>query len=423
MAADEILRTLFLACFALWFLIETALSVLNARFLKARRGQIPEPVKQAYSPETYERSISYALARQRLGHVERVAGSILTLVFLFSGLVPMLNESVSHGEFEPLTHGVAVIAAFLLLNGALGLPLELYATFGLEARFGFNKTTLRTYVLDKLKELLLSLAIGVPFLYGLLALIAESGPLWWLWVALFVIAFQFLMMILFPLVIAPLFNKFAPLPEGELKTQLEELARNCAFAVRGIFVVDGSRRSAHSNAYFAGLGKARRIVLFDTLLQQLSVPETTAVLAHEIGHYKRKHILKALALSSVLTLAGCYVLSLLLYWHPLYQAFGMAVPNEAKGLITVGLIAGAFMFWAGPLLYALSRRYEYQADAYAAEQTGGPAAMESALLKIHEKNLSTPMPHRAYSAWHYSHPTLLERIEALRRQSAVRAPE
>ena len=302
---------------------------------------------------------------------------------------------------------------FSFLSGILSLPLELYETFRLEARFGFNQTTTGTFWLDKLKGLLLALVIGVPFLYALLAFVIYTGALWWLWAALFVIAFQLALTIIYPLLIAPLFNKFTPLAEGELKQRLEELARQCAFAVRGIFVMDGSKRSAHSNAYFTGLGRARRIVLYDTLIKQMSVPELAAVLAHEIGHYKKKHILKMLALSSVLTLCGFYVLSLLLYWKPLYAAFRLGAPSVPMGLLVFSLIAGHLAFWAKPFFSWLSRKYEYQADAYAAGQAGA-APMETALIKLFEKNLSTLLPHPLYSAYHYSHPTLAERIRALR---------
>lgn len=413
MADHQVVLAAFLVVFVLHWLLETVLSVLNCRYL-ARQKQIPQALQAAYTPEVYEKSISYALARARLGHVERLLSAALTLVFLFSGFIPMLDFSVSLLGLEELTHGVVVLLVFVLLNALLSLPLELYATFGLEARFGFNKTTAGTFGLDKLKGLLLLLALGVPFLYGVLAAITRTGPLWWLWAGLLVIAFQLLVAVLFPVCIAPLFNKFIPLQDGELKTQLEALARKCEFATRGIFVLDGSRRSAHSNAYFAGLGRTKRVALFDTLIQQLSVPELAAVLAHEIGHYKRKHVLKTLVISAALTLLGSYVLSLLLDWPPLYQAFSLALPNEPKGLLALSLIAGHFTFWVGPLLHLVLRRHEYEADAYAAAHAGGAEPVQSALLRIYAKNLAAPLPHPAYSAYYYSHPTLLERIDALR---------
>ena len=414
MPAYQVVLYLFLVFFALHLAVETIVSVLNARYLHARRAAIPEALRQAYSAETHERSIAYALARSRFGHVDRAVSALFTFFFLFSSFIMGLDLVAAHLALGELTDSVLVLVLFVLTTAAVSLPLELYATFRLEARFGFNKTTAGTFWLDKLKGLFLLLVLGVPFLYALLALILWTGPLWWLWAGLFVIGFQFLIMVLFPGFIAPLFNRFTPLQEGDLKTQLEALARACGFAVRGISVVDGSRRSAHSNAYFTGLGRWRRIALFDTLIARLSVPQLVAVLAHEIGHYKRKHILKMLALSAALTLAGCYVLSLLLYWHPIYQAFSVGTPTEAKGLVILALTAGHCTFWMGPLLNRLLRRHEYEADAYAAAHAGGPEPMASALLKIYAENLAAPAPHPLYSAYHYSHPTLLERIEALR---------
>jgi len=433
MAEYQIVRAAFLFFFVLHLLIETVLSVINSRYLARRISgtdsqfpnsrklvsvpEIPEALRAAYSPEVYAKSVSYALARARFGHVARFLAAAVTLLWLFSGTIPILDDFP--GAFlglEGLTHDVVVLLLFFLLNAALSLPLESYATFRLEARYGFNKTTAGTFWLDKLKGLFLLLVLGVPFLYGVLATITLTGPLWWLWLAIFVIAFQLLVTVLFPVFIAPLFNKFTPLQEGELRTQLEARCAQCDFATRGVFVVDGSKRSGHSNAWFAGLGKARRIALFDTLIEQLNVPELCAVLAHEIGHYKRKHILKMLVLSAALTLLGSYILSLVLDWGPLYVAFSLGVGSghEQKGLLALSLIAGHFTFWVGPLFHFVSRRHEYEADAYAAAQAGGAEPVQSALLKIYAKNLAAPLPHPAYSAYHYSHPTLLERINAMK---------
>lgn len=413
MYAHQWFLVAFLAFFVLHLSVETLLSVLNGRYLRARRGELPAALRGAYTQEEYDRSISYALARTRLGHVDRCVGAACTVFFLFTGFIPMLDFGVSCLGLDELSHAVGVLLLFILVAAALNVPLELYAVFGLEARYGFNQMTLGTWCCDKLKAFLLLLVLGVPFLYALSALITRAGPFWWLWAGLFVVAFQMLITVLYPVFIAPLFNKFTPLEDGELKTQLEALTRQCGFAMRGVLVMDGSTRSTHSNAYFTGVGRARRIALYDTLIRQLSTAELVAVLAHEIGHYKRKHILKLLALSAVLTLLGSYILSLLLYWDPLYQAFSLGLKSEPKGLIVLSLVAMHFTFWAGPLLHRLSRKHEYEADAYAAE-AGGAAPMQSALLKIHARNLAAPLPHPAYSAFYYSHPTLLERVEALK---------
>ncbi len=409
--------TAFLIFFTIEFVLERVLSVLNAWHVRAHGGMPPEELKDALPPEFFPRSVEYTLARTRFGHVSAAWNALFTLLYLFSGLIPWLNGFVVGAldlQGGSLTHGVAFLVAFSLINTLAHLPLQLYSTFKLEARFGFNKMDLRTFFLDKLKGLMLGAILGIPFLYALLAFMAGSGPLWWLWASLFVIGFQFLMRILHPLVITPLFNKFTPLEPGELKERLEALARDAGFATRGIFVMDGSKRSAHSNAYLTGIGRAHRIVLFDTLIQQLNVAELAAVLAHEIGHYKKKHIQKMLLVLSLLTVGGFYVLSLLINWRPLYEAFGISTPSLHVGLLLFSLLAGYFTFWVEPLFNLLSRKHEYEAAAYAAAQTRATAPMETALVKLHEKNLSPLTPHPAYSAYHYSHPTLLERIRALR---------
>lgn len=413
MPSEKLVLLLFAIFFAAEFIIERVLAVLNARYVEKHRAAIPPPLSGLVTPENYARTAEYTLAKARFGHVQAAIGAALTLTILFSGLLPWLQRQVLALGYGELTSGVLLLGAFTVINMLLQLPLTAYSTFGLEARFGFNKTTPKTFILDRVKGLVISAVLGAPFLYALLAFMTRSGPLWWLWAALFVVAFQLVMMVLYPLVISPLFNKFTPLQEGELKTRLEALARHTNFALQGIFVMDGSKRSAHSNAYFTGLGKARRVVLFDTLVNQMSVPELAGVLAHEIGHYKLGHIPKMLVLMSALILASFYALSLLLNWPPLYAAFGLGEPNAAMGLLLFSLIAGVFTFWLGPFMNALSRKHEYEADAYAAEQTQDAPSMASALLKLHKENLSNLTPHPAFSAWHYSHPTLLERLAAL----------
>ncbi|HLX61350.1 MAG TPA: M48 family metallopeptidase [Planctomycetota bacterium] len=413
----RIVVIVFLVFFALEVILERALALLNVLHVKAHAARVPDALKNIVSEETYRKSIDYTLARARFGHVAAFEGAVLKLVFLFSGLLPWLSGFVqTHVKNEYLSG-----AAFLMLFGFIGAvastPLDLYNTFEIEAKFGFNKTTFRTWLLDRVKAAALSVLIGVPFIVTLLWLTLRAGPLWWLWAALFMIGFQFLLMILYPLLIAPLFNKFTPLEEGELSRALKELAERCHFAARGIYVMDGSKRSAHSNAYFTGLGTARRIVLFDTLVAQLSVPELSAVLAHEIGHYKLKHIPKGLLLSCAMTLGGFFVLSLILHWPPLYAAFGWPVDfysalGIAQGFLLCSLIAGPLTFWTKPLANALSRKFEYEADGFAKAQTGAEP-MRGALLKLSEENLSNPTPHPLFSAYHYSHPSLLERLSAL----------
>jgi STE24 endopeptidase len=415
MSEHQWVLILFLGLFALHFLLERTLSFLNLRHVMAHRDRVPKILEGAISPDNYLKSIEYTRARTKFGHFDAIFGAILTLVYLFSGWIPWLHGWIRSMGLSEMTSGVLLILSFVLIHGIIQLPVDWYQTFHLEGRFGFNRTTVKTFGTDKVKGWSLSFLIGAPFLYGLFWFMTKSGEGWWLWASMFVIGFQLLMVVLYPLVIAPLFNKFSPLQDGDLKQKLEDLARRCRFATQGIFVMDGSKRSTHSNAYFTGFGKARRIVFFDTLIQQLSVAELLAVLAHEIGHYKKKHILKMVFLSSAFTLLGFFILSYVIDWKPFYQAFGISEVSLPVGLLLVGLVAGEFTFWLSPLFNALSRKHEYEADAFAAEQTQDPQSMETSLLKLSEKNLSNLTPHPAYSAYHYSHPTLIERIQALRR--------
>ena len=300
-------------------------------------------------------------------------------------------------------------------------PTDLYSTFGLEARFGFNKTTPTVYVMDKLKALFLGIMIGGPFLFVVLWLMGVMGRYWWIWAFLFISAFQLLMIVIFPTVIAPLFNKFEPLKEGEFRDRILALANQIGFKTSGIYSMDGSKRSGHSNAYFTGIGKAKRIVLFDTLIDQMTADQGLAVLAHEMGHYKMKHIRRMLIVQTVFMLGGLYVLSLLLHYDPLFAAFGLAPSNHAA-LVLFSLLAGTFIFFVGPLMNLLSRRHEYEADRFAVLTLREGKPMEEALVNLTLQNLSNLTPHPWYSAYHYSHPTTVERVSAIREASAAVSP-
>jgi len=296
------------------------------------------------------------------------------------------------------------------------LPTGLYATFVIEGRFGFNKTTLKLYLIDKLKSFLVSLVIGIPFLFGVFYLMEESGPYWWLWAFLFILAFEILMVILYPTLIAPLFNKFEPLKEGELRQRILTLAEKTGFKTSGIYTMDGSRRSTHSNAYFTGLGRVKRIVLFDTLVEQMTAGQGLAVLAHEIGHYKMKHIRKMLLLQGLLLFAGLYLLSFLVGYEPLFRAFGLG-PSSHAALVLFSLLSGPFTFYLTPVMNLVSRRHEYEADRFAVRTLEEGRAMEEALFNLTVKNLSNLTPHPWYSAYHYSHPSVVERIRAIRQEA------
>jgi STE24 endopeptidase len=299
------------------------------------------------------------------------------------------------------------------------LPTDLYATFRLEARFGFNKTTWKLYVTDKLKGLVLGMLIGGPFLFIVLWLMDAAGSRWWIWAFLFIAGFQLLMVVIYPTLIAPLFNKFEPLPEGELRDRILALAEKVGFKTSGIYSMDGSKRSAHSNAYFTGIGKAKRIVLFDTLMEQMTIDQGLAVLAHEMGHYKMKHIRRMLVVQTGFLFIGLYVLSWVLHYKPLFVAFGLETPSNHGALVLFSLLAGPATFYLGSLVNLLSRKHEYEADRFSVRTLRNGRPMEEALVNLTVKNLSNLTPHPWYSAYHYSHPTPTERIGAIRALSIV----
>ena len=392
---------------------ELWLSRLNARHVQVHANEVPEAFRDIVDEATYKKSVAYTLAKSRFGNMEDAFDTIILLIALFSGVLQWAFGLISHS----LGESAWAMAVFLFVVGfALslpGLPFEWFAQFRLEQRFGFNTSTQGTWWMDRLKGLLLAVALGYPLLLLVLKLVQWTGAWWWLWAWAALLAFQFLMLVLAPVLILPLFNKFTPLPDGELRERLFALAKRTNFQAKSIQLMDGSKRSRHSNAFFTGFGRFRKIVLFDTLVQQLTGPELEAVLAHEIGHYKRKHIPKMLAFSAIGSLAGFWVISVLARQEWFYRAFGFPTGNIAPALLLFGLLAGTVTFWLSPLLHAWSRRYEYQADAFAAGVMKGADAVIGALRKLNEKNLSNLTPHPFYSGFYYSHPTLLERERAL----------
>ena len=419
---EQLIVGSFLALFTLEFLVEFTLNELNLRHVRAcwAAREIPDIFREKVQSDDYDKSIRYTLARGRFQCWAELYGRVLLLVVLFSGPLPWLDARSLDlaSRFFPVAHAQGII--FCLAVGAsffiLGLPADLYATFGLEARFGFNKTTVKLYVADKLKGLMLGLVIGVPFLYVVLWLMEATGRYWWIWAFVFICGFELLMIVIYPSFIAPLFNKFEPLKDGELRDRILQLAEQVGFRTSGIFSMDGSRRSAHSNAYFTGLGRAKRIVLFDTLIDQMTIEQGLAVLAHEMGHYKMKHIRRMLAVQTVFLFLGLLILSLLLEYRPLFAAFALQ-PTSHAALVLFSLLSGPFTFYLAPLMNLLSRRHEYEADRFAAVTLRDGRPMEEALVNLTVKNLSNLTPHPWYSFYHYSHPTPVERIETIRRIS------
>jgi len=386
---------------------------LNARHVRAHAGAVPGAFKGFVDEATYAKSVEYTLAKGRLDQVQVTYNSVLLLLVLFSGVLPWGYQVFRQG----LGGAAWGMAAFLFVTAVVlslpGLPLDWYDQFHLEERFGFNTTTQKLWWLDRLKGLLLATVLGYPLLVLVLKLVEWTGACWWLWAWGALLGFQLLMLVLAPVLILPLFNKFTPLPEGSLRERLLKLADQTRFRARSIQVMDGSKRSRHSNAFFTGFGGFRKIVLFDTLIQQLAEPELVAVLAHEIGHFKKKHIPKTLAVSALGSLAGLYLVSLLANQPWFYRSFGFAPGSIVPALLLFGLLSGVVTFWFSPLAHWWSRRYEYQADAFAAEVMAELGPLIGALRKLNEKNLSNLTPHPLYSGFYYSHPTLLEREQAM----------
>jgi STE24 endopeptidase len=413
MSSTRIVAAIVLLLVLARWAVQAWLGRLNRRHVLAHAGALPEAFQGVMDEATYAKSVHYTLAKGRLDQLEGTWSSVVLLAVLFSGVLPW-----GFREFTQRLSGSAwAMAAFLLVTSVAlslpGLPLDWYNQFRLEERFGFNTTTPKLWWLDRLKGLLLGIVLGYPLLALILKLVEWTGPWWWLWAWGALLGFQLLMMVLAPVLILPLFNKFTPLPEGSLRERLLKLAERTRFRARSIQVMDGSKRSRHSNAFFTGFGGFRKIVLFDTLIQQLAELELEAVLAHEIGHFKKKHIPKTLLVSALGSLAGFWLISLLATQEWFYRSFGFEPGSIVPALLLFGLLSGVITFWFSPVAHWWSRRYEYQADAFAAGVMNEPRSLIGALRKLNEKNLSNLTPHPLYSGFYYSHPTLLEREQAL----------
>jgi STE24 endopeptidase len=401
------------------WLAQVVLERLNANYALRHAGKVPDAFKDVVDEENYARSINYTQAKSKLELIELTLDGVVLGVVLFSGILPFAWALLT----RQLGAGIWPSSVFLFLVGLVmslpALPLTYYRQFVLEQEFGFNTTTPRLWVLDRVKGLVLATVLALPLLALILKIVQWAGAAWWLWAWAAMMLFQLLMVLIAPVLILPLFNKFSPLPNGTLRDKLLALAGRTQFHARNIQVMDGSKRSTHSNAFFTGFGRFRKIVLFDTLIQQLIEPELEAVLAHEIGHYKRRHIPKSLGLAAICSLVGFYVLSVLMQQEWFYRAFGFQPGQTAIAFLLFALVSGLVTFWFSPLAHWLSRRHEFEADAYAARVMASAEPLMTALRKLNEKNLSNLTPHPLYSTVYYSHPTLLEREAALKGAEAV----
>jgi STE24 endopeptidase len=407
---------LFCALLVLGLVIRTVLASRQIRHVARHRGAVPAAFSDTISIEAHRKAADYTVAKTRFGLLETALDAALLLGWTLLGGLDWLNQTLLGALGGGLVQQLALISAFVAIGGLITLPLNWYATFRIEERFGFNKMTLSLWLGDLVKGTLVGALIGLPIAALVLWLMGAAGPAWWLWAWGVWMVFNLLALVLYPTVIAPMFNKFEPLADETLKTRVNALMQRCGFAAKGLFVMDGSKRSAHANAYFTGFGAAKRVVFFDTLLKQLSPGEIDAVLAHELGHYKRRHILKRIVMMFALSLAGFALLGWVSSQAWFYSGLGvtpsMDTPNDALALLLFMMVVPLFTFFLSPLMAQLSRKHEFEADAYAVEHTSGPD-LASALLKLYKDNASTLTPDPVYARFYYSHPPASERLSRL----------
>ena len=392
-----------------WWLAQRQIS-----HVRSHRDAVPGTFAETIPLEAHQKAADYTVAKARLGMVDTAISAALTLLLTLGGLIQRISD-LWGAWLEPgsVLHGAALLLTVFLVQALVGLPTSLYGTFVIEERFGFNRMTLRLYLADLAKHTLVGLALGVPLLIVVLWLMGRAGEYWWLYVWAVWVGFSLLMMMVYPKFILPLFNKFTPIGEGELRSRIAALLERTGFKSTGLFVMDGSRRSSHGNAFFTGFGAAKRIVLFDTLVNRLQPPEVEAVLAHELGHYKLHHIAKGMALTAGVSFAVLFLLGQLADKDWFYQGLGVATPGNAAALALFFLVLPEFLFFLHPLTSLYSRKREFEADQYATSHAS-PAELVTALVKLYKDNAATLTPDPLHSAFYDSHPPAAIRIARLR---------
>ena len=415
------LSLVFAAALLASLLIKFWLATRQMRHVAAHRDAVPAPFVSTITLAAHQRAADYTLAKSRIGLLNMAFGAIVLLSWTLLGGIDALNIALRDGlqpRFGSMAYQLALLACFAVIGSLLDLPFALYSTFRIEQRFGFNRMTWKMYLADTAKGALVGALVGLPVAALMLWIMGATGSVWWLWAWGAWMAFNLLILVLYPTVIAPLFNKFEPLADESLKARVQALMARCGFAAKGLFVMDGSKRSAHANAYFTGFGAAKRVVFFDTLLSKLTPGEVEAVLAHELGHFKHKHVIKRIVSMFAISLAGLALLGWLSTQAWFYAGLGvrpsMAEPNDAVAMLLFLLVTPLFGFFVSPLFAQLSRRHEFEADAYACRQASGDD-LAAALLKLHEDNAATLTPDPLYVRFYYSHPPASERLAALSR--------
>ncbi|AQW32259.1 M48 family metallopeptidase (plasmid) [Ralstonia syzygii subsp. celebesensis] len=392
------------------------LAARQIRHVARHRDAVPAQFAESITLDMHHKAADYTIARTRLAMLEVPVQATLLIALTLLGGLNWLNQAWLSVFGPGYAYGVALIASVVVISSLVELPFSLYSQFVVEERFGFNRMTWKLWLADSLKGLTVGIALGLPLLLAVLWLMHSMGELWWLYTWLVWMAFTLFVQAIYPNVIAPLYNKFTPLEGGEMRTRIEGLLKRCGFASKGLFVMDGSRRSAHGNAYFSGFGATKRIVFFDTLLARLDAPEMEAVLAHELGHFKRHHITKRIAVMFVLSLGLLALLGWLMTRTWFYLGLGVApnllADNHALALMLFFLVLPVFMFFISPLASLSSRKHEFEADAFAAQHADA-SRLVSALVKLFQDNASTLTPDPIYSAFYYSHPTASQRVARL----------
>jgi STE24 endopeptidase len=412
----ETFRLLFFVVLGLMLATQLWLASRQLHWVVAHRARVPGAFRGKIPLKAHRRAADYTAARTRFRRVDAVIGAVLLVGWTVGGGLDLLDHLVRSAGFGPLATGTLFLVGGILLMGILELPGSIYETFVIEQRFGFNKTTPGLFVADLLRNALIALAFGVPLALTALWLMGRMGTYWWIYVWLLWMGFTLFMVWAYPTLIAPLFNRFRPLKAGPMRTRIQRLLKRTGFKSRGIFVVDSSRRTTHGNAYFTGFGRAKRIVFFDSLLATLRAGEVEAVLAHELGHFKRHHIAKRLAVLAVTSLVGLALLGWLLEQPWFYAALGMREPSTHAALMLFMLVTPVFTFFVQPLYARASRAHEFEADEFAAEQTSA-RSLVSALIKLYRDNASTLTPDPLHSAFYDSHPPAPLRVARLLRHA------
>ena len=412
-SSSHVLTWVFVVALCAGFALKQWLAARQIRHVARHRDTLPTAFSGSVSLPAHQKAADYTLSKTRLGLIESAYAALVLLGWTLLGGLDLLNQLLLDGQGSSLTQQLTLLALFALIGGLLELPFSIYHTFVIEQRFGFNKTTWSLWLADLLKSGALGATIGLPVVALILWLMGAAGSLWWLWAWVAWIGLNLTLLLIYPTFIAPLFNKFKPLEDESLRSRVTALMNRCGFSAKGLYVMDGSRRSAHANAYFTGFGAAKRVVFYDTLLSKLSPPEVDAVLAHELGHFKRRHVIKRITLMFVVSLLGFALLGGLTNQSWFYLGLGvtpnLAAPNDALALALFMLVLPVFLFFASPLMAQLSRRHEFEADAYAVAQTAR-ADLSSALLKMYQDNASTLTPDPLFVKFYYSHPPASERL-------------